>query len=162
MGHHFDRGCVSSVIIVSSCTRRPSRVHTALSTTERGCPRGRVVTVFRPRAFAHAITLLDRFTRTLRLTSGIFLYSVFNSTHRGSKRISVNSLTRGVRGNTAILGIGGVSPLLRFRSTITVFVNTKSIRGFRLTCRRLLDRDIPAGGWFGTSGGSEGRFLNFF
>lgn len=136
----FTEKKVMDTVIIDDYAHHPAEIKATLDAARQKYPDKEIVAVFQPHTFTRTVALLSEFGESLDLADYVYLCEIFTSAREMSGDITIEDLLAKTEKGLAVLGEEDMSPLLKHRGSVFVFMGAGDVEKFEQAFETLLSQ----------------------
>lgn len=139
----FSEKKVGDITIIDDYAHHPSEIRATLDAARQKYPEKEIVAVFQPHTFTRTIALMSDFAQVLSLADEVFLCDIFASVREQKGEVSIQDLADLVDKDALVLQLDNLSPLLKFKDAVIIFMGAGDVQKFEFAYEKLLSETMP-------------------
>ena len=139
----FSEKKINDITVIDDYAHHPSEIRATLDAARQKYPNKKVVAVFQPHTFTRTIALMSEFAQALSLADDVYLCDIFASVRETSGKVSIQDLADLVEKEATVLDLENLSPLLKYKDAVIVFMGAGDVQKFEFAYERLLSDTMP-------------------
>ncbi|MGY3724698.1 UDP-N-acetylmuramate--L-alanine ligase [Granulicatella balaenopterae] len=139
----FSEKKINDITIIDDYAHHPSEIRATLDAARQKYPNKKVVAVFQPHTFTRTIALISEFAQALSLADDVYLCDIFASVRETGGQVSIQDLADLIEKEAEVLDVENLSPLLKYKDAVIVFMGAGDVQKFEFAYERLLSDTMP-------------------
>lgn len=136
----FTEKTVMDTVIIDDYAHHPAEIRATLDAAHQKYPDKEIVAVFQPHTFSRTIALMDDFGEALDLADAVYLCDIFTSAREQNGEVTIQDLLDKTEKGKKIITEEDVSPLLRHKNQVVIFMGAGDVQKFELDFERILSQ----------------------
>ncbi len=136
----FTEKKVMNTVIIDDYAHHPAEIKATLDAAHQKYPDKEIVAVFQPHTFSRTVAMLSEFGEALDLADAVYLCDIFTSARELDGDITIEDLLDKTEKGQGIVTVEDVSPLLKHRNQVVVFMGAGDIEKFELAFEKILSQ----------------------
>lgn len=138
----FSEKVVEDMIIIDDYAHHPQEIKATLDAAKQKYPNKEIIAIFQPHTFTRTIALMSEFAESLGEADAIYLCDIFTSAREQSGTVSIVDLAEKIEKGAEILQLENMSPLLKHRDAVAIFMGAGDIQKFAAAYEELLSHTV--------------------
>lgn len=134
----FSEKVISDTILIDDYAHHPVEIQATIDAAHQKYPDRKIIAVFQPHTFTRTIALLSEFAETLSHADSVYLSEIFTSAREKEGEVKIKDLFDKIPNAQAILSEEDVSPLLKHKGEVVLFMGAGDIPKFEQAYQELL------------------------
>lgn len=134
----FSEKVISDTVLIDDYAHHPAEIQATIDAAHQKYPDRRIVAVFQPHTFTRTIALMSEFAETLSHADSVYLSEIFTSAREKEGKVKIKDLFDRIPNAKAILSVEDVSPLLKHKGEVVLFMGAGDIPKFEQAYQELL------------------------
>lgn len=136
----FTEKQVMDTVIIDDYAHHPAEIKATLDAARQKYPDREIVAVFQPHTFTRTVALLSEFGEALDLADFVYLCEIFTSAREQSGTITIEDLLDKTEKGVSVVSEEDMSPLLKHRGSVFVFMGAGDVEKFEHAFESLLSQ----------------------
>lgn len=136
----FTEKTVMDTVIIDDYAHHPAEIRATLDAAHQKYPDKEIVAVFQPHTFSRTIALLDEFGEALDLADAVYLCDIFTSAREQEGNVTIKDLLDKTEKGKEILTEDDMSPLLKHKNQVVIFMGAGDVEKFELAFEHILSQ----------------------
>lgn len=134
----FSEKVVSDTVLIDDYAHHPAEIKATIDAARQKYPDREVIAVFQPHTFTRTVALLSEFAETLSEADAVYLSEIFTSAREKEGEVDIQDLFTKIENAQAVLTEEDVSPLLKHKGEVIIFMGAGDIQKFEVAFQELL------------------------
>lgn len=134
----FSEKVISDTVLIDDYAHHPTEIKATIDAARQKYPNREVIAVFQPHTFTRTVALLSEFAETLSEADAVYLSEIFTSAREKEGKIDIKDLFDKIDNAEAVLTEEDVSPLLKHKGDVLLFMGAGDIQKFEIAFQELL------------------------
>lgn len=134
----FSEKVISDTILIDDYAHHPAEIKATIDAARQKYPDRKVIAVFQPHTFTRTVALLSEFAETLSEADAVYLSEIFTSAREKEGKVDIKDLFEKIDNAKAILTEEDVSPLLKYKGEVLLFMGAGDIQKYEVAFQELL------------------------
>lgn len=134
----FSEKVISDTVLIDDYAHHPAEIQATIDAARQKYPNRKIVAVFQPHTFTRTVALLSEFAETLSQADSVYLSEIFTSAREQEGEVDIRDLFNKIPNAEAILTEEDVSPLLKHKGDVVLFMGAGDIQKFEVAYQELL------------------------
>ena len=131
--------CVLEDFIIDDYAHHPAEISATLDAAHQKYPDKEIIAVFQPHTFTRTVALLSEFAEALNFADTVYLCDIFTSAREKEGDITIKDLAVKVEQGAVVLSEDNVSPLLKHKNAVMIFMGAGDVQKFEQSYEKLLN-----------------------
>lgn len=134
----FTEKKVADMVVIDDYAHHPSEIKATIDAATQKYPDKEIIAVFQPHTFTRTIALMDDFGEALNLADSVYLCDIFSSAREQTGKVSIEDLAGKIAKGAEILQLNNMSPLLKHKNAVVLFMGAGDVQKFGTAYEDLL------------------------
>lgn len=134
---------VMDTVIIDDYAHHPAEIRATLDAARQKYPEKEIIAVFQPHTFTRTVALLSEFGEALDLSDAVYLCEIFTSAREQQGEVTIEDLLEKTNKGQVILKEEDMSPLLKHKDAVFVFMGAGDVEKFEHSFERILNQTVP-------------------
>lgn len=134
----FTEKYVMDTVIIDDYAHHPAEIKATLDAAHQKYPDREIVAVFQPHTFSRTIALMDEFGEALDMADAVYLCDIFTSAREQDGEVTIKDLLDKTEKGKEILTEDDMSPLLKHKNQVVIFMGAGDVEKFELAFEHIL------------------------
>lgn len=136
----FTEKTVMDTVIIDDYAHHPAEIKATLDAAHQKYPEKEIVAVFQPHTFSRTVALLSEFGEALDMADAVYLIDIFTSARELNGDITIQDLLEKTEKGQGVLTEEDMSPLLKHKNQVIVFMGAGDVQKFELAFETILSQ----------------------
>lgn len=134
----FSEKVISDTVLIDDYAHHPAEIQATIDAAHQKYPERKIVAVFQPHTFTRTVAMLSEFAETLNKADSVYLSEIFTSAREKEGKVDIKDLFDKIPNAENILSEEDVSPLLKHKGDVIIFMGAGDIQKFEVAYQELL------------------------
>lgn len=135
----FTEKKVQDMVIIDDYAHHPAEISATLDAAHQKYPDKEIIAVFQPHTFTRTVALLSEFAEALNFADTVYLCDIFTSAREKEGDITIEDLAVKIEQGAVVLSEDNVSPLLKHKNAVMIFMGAGDVQKFEQSYEKLLN-----------------------